>query len=147
MKQSNYSSVNMPKTLLGFYFKKCFPGLYKWIVLYLVLRLLEYSGSVVFPFVDRWIKLLRKIRIENRRRKEEERMEFFAATISVLKIVLTAIGAGIGIWGVVELLESYGDGGGSSRSKGIKQLMSGGGIIIVAQTVIPLMANLFTTGG
>ena len=55
MKQSNYSSVNMPKTLLGFYFKKCFPGLYKWIVLYLVLRLLEYSGSVVFPFVDRWI--------------------------------------------------------------------------------------------
>ena len=93
------------------------------------------------------LKLLRKIRIENRRRKEEESMEFFAATISVLKIVLTAIGAGIGIWGVVELLESYGDGGGSSRSKGIKQLMSGGGIIIVAQTVIPLMANLFTTGG
>ena len=91
------------------------------------------------------LKLLRKIRMENRRRKEEEQMEFFAATIAVLKIVLTAIGAGIGIWGVVELLESYGDGGGSSRSKGIKQLMSGGGIIIVAQTVIPLMANLFTT--
>ena len=92
------------------------------------------------------LKLLRKIRMENRRRKEEEKqMEFFAATIAVLKIVLTAIGAGIGIWGVVELLESYGDGGGSSRSKGIKQLMSGGGIIIVAQTVIPLMANLFTT--
>ncbi len=55
MKQSNYANVNMPKTLLGFYFHKCFPGLYKYIVLFMVLRLFEYSGSVVFPFVERWI--------------------------------------------------------------------------------------------
>ncbi len=55
MKQSNYVNVNMPKTLLGFYFKKCFPGLYKYIILYMVLRLLDFSGSVVFPFVERWI--------------------------------------------------------------------------------------------
>jgi len=48
-------SYMMPKTLLGFYFKKCFPGLYKWIILYMVLRGLEFSGSVVFPFVERWI--------------------------------------------------------------------------------------------
>ena len=55
MKQSSYTDVNMPKTLLGFYFHKCFPGLYKYIILYLVLRLLEGFGAVVFPFVERWI--------------------------------------------------------------------------------------------
>lgn len=55
MKQSNYVNVNMPKTLLKFYFKKCFPGLYKYIILFMALRFLDFSGSVVFPFVERWI--------------------------------------------------------------------------------------------
>ena len=31
-----------------------------------------------------------------------------------------------------------------SKSQGIKQLMSGGGIIIVAQTVIPQLTTLFS---
>lgn len=55
MKQSDLNDTNMPKSLLKFYFKKCFPGLYKYIILYMVLRLFEFSGSVVFPFVERWI--------------------------------------------------------------------------------------------
>ena len=72
-------------------------------------------------------------------------MAFFTTSVTTLKIVVTAIGAGIGIWGVINLLESYGGSDPNARSQGIKQLMSGGGIIIVAQTVIPLLANLFTT--
>ena len=32
----------------------------------------------------------------------------------------------------------------SAKSQGIKQLMSGGGIIIVAQTVIPQLTTLFS---
>nr|WP_294430494.1 MULTISPECIES: Maff2 family protein [Clostridia] len=32
----------------------------------------------------------------------------------------------------------------SVKSQGIKQLMSGGGIIIVAQTVIPQLSSLFS---
>lgn len=32
----------------------------------------------------------------------------------------------------------------SDKSQGIKQLMSGGGIIIVAQTVIPQLTTLFS---
>ena len=72
-------------------------------------------------------------------------MAFFTTSVNTLKIVVTAIGAGIGIWGVINLLESYGQENPSSRSQGIKQLMSGGGIIIVAQTVIPMLATLFTT--
>ncbi|MCR4813927.1 MAG: Maff2 family protein [Lachnospiraceae bacterium] len=71
-------------------------------------------------------------------------MEFFTTAVNGLKIVVTAIGAGIGVWGVINLLEGYGQDNPASKSQGIKQLMSGGGIIIIAQTVIPQLTNLFS---
>ena len=72
-------------------------------------------------------------------------MAFFTTAVNGLKIVVTAIGAGIGVWGVINLLEGYGNDNAGAKSQGIKQLMSGGGIIIIAQTVIPQLSNLFTT--
>ena len=72
-------------------------------------------------------------------------MEFFTTAVNGLKIVVTAIGAGIGVWGVINLLEGYGQDNPASKSQGIKQLMSGGGIIIIAQTVIPQLTNLFSS--
>ena len=72
-------------------------------------------------------------------------MDFFTTAVNGLKIVVTAIGAGIGVWGVINLLEGYGQDNPASKSQGIKQLMSGGGIIIIAQTVIPQLTNLFST--
>ena len=72
-------------------------------------------------------------------------MEFFTTAVNGLKIVVTAIGGGLGVWGVINLLEGYGNDNPASKSQGIKQLMSGGGIIIIAQTVIPLLSNLFST--
>ena len=35
-------------------------------------------------------------------------MEFFNTAVSSLSTVVTAIGAGVGVWGVVNLLEGYG---------------------------------------
>lgn len=35
-------------------------------------------------------------------------MEFFTQAVEVLKILVTAIGAGLGAWGVINLLEGYG---------------------------------------
>ena len=70
-------------------------------------------------------------------------MGFFSSAIDGLKTVITAIGAGIGVWGVINLLEGYGNDNAGSKSQGIKQLMAGGGIIILAQTVIPLLSGLF----
>ena len=74
-------------------------------------------------------------------------MGFFSSAIDGLKTVITAIGAGIGVWGVINLLEGYGSDNASAKSQGIKQLMAGGGIIILAQTVIPLLSGLFGGGG
>ena len=36
-------------------------------------------------------------------------MEFFAAAIDVLKTLVIALGAGLGVWGIINLLEGYDD--------------------------------------
>lgn len=70
-------------------------------------------------------------------------MEFFASAIDTLKILVIALGAGLGGWGVIDLLEGYGNDNPGAKSQGIKQLMAGGGIALVGGTLIPLLANLF----
>ena len=70
-------------------------------------------------------------------------MTFFPQAIEVLKTLVIAIGAGLGVWGGISLLEGYGSDNPGARSQGIKQLMSGGGIILIGTTLIPLLKNLF----
>ena len=43
-------------------------------------------------------------------------MEFFASAIDTLKFLVIAIGAGLGVWGVVNLLEGYGSDNRATRS-------------------------------
>ena len=74
-------------------------------------------------------------------------MAFFTQSITVLQTLLVAIGAGLGLWGLVNLLEGYGQDNPASKSQGIKQLMAGGGIVVIAVTLVPLLSNLFATGG
>ncbi len=71
-------------------------------------------------------------------------MSFFTTAIDGLKLVITAMGAGVSVWGIINLLEAYGSENAGNKSQGIKQLMAGGGIVIIAQTVIPQLANLFS---
>lgn len=70
-------------------------------------------------------------------------MEFFASAITVLKTLVIAIGAGLGVWGVVNLMEGYGNDNPGAKSQGMKQLMSGGGVILIGTTLIPLLSGLF----
>ncbi|MCR5105642.1 MAG: Maff2 family protein [Eubacterium sp.] len=35
-------------------------------------------------------------------------MAFFTSAIGILQTLVTAIGAGLGVWGIVNLLEGYG---------------------------------------
>lgn len=71
-------------------------------------------------------------------------MEFFSEAVNTLSILVVAIGAGLGAWGLVNLLEGYGSDNPSAKSQGIKQLMSGGGIVIIGLNLVPLLANLFS---
>lgn len=36
-------------------------------------------------------------------------MAFFTSAISTLQILMTALGAGLGVWDVINLLEGYGN--------------------------------------
>ena len=43
-------------------------------------------------------------------------MAFFASAIDTMKILVIALGAGLGAWGVVNLLEGYGNDNRATRS-------------------------------
>lgn len=70
-------------------------------------------------------------------------MAFFNSAITVLQTLVVALGAGLGIWGAINLLEGYGNDNPGAKSQGIKQLMSGGGVILIGTSLIPLLGGLF----
>ena len=70
-------------------------------------------------------------------------MQFFSEAVNVLQTLVIALGAGLAVWGVVNLLEGYGNDNPGAKSQGIKQLMAGGGIALVGATLIPLLSGLF----
>jgi hypothetical protein len=70
-------------------------------------------------------------------------MAFFNSAVGVLQTLVIALGAGLGIWGVINLLEGYGSDNPGAKSQGMKQLMAGGGIIVLGTTLIPLLSTLF----
>ena len=51
-------------------------------------------------------------------------MEFFASAVDTLKVLVMAIGCGLGAWGIVNLLEGYGADNPAAKSQGIKQFMA-----------------------
>ena len=68
-------------------------------------------------------------------------LAFFESAVETLQTIGTAIGAGIGIWGVINLLEGYGNDNPGAKSQGMKQLMAGGGIVLVGTTLIPMLSG------
>ena len=58
-------------------------------------------------------------------------MSFFNSAISILQTLVVAIGAGLAVWGVINLLEGYGNDNPGAKSQGIKQLMAGGGVALI----------------
>jgi hypothetical protein len=69
--------------------------------------------------------------------------EFIDGAIDMLGIVIIAIGGGLGIWGIVNLLEGYGNDNPGAKSQGIKQLMAGGGLILIGIFVPDALSGLF----
>ena len=69
-------------------------------------------------------------------------MEFFNSAVGVLQTLVIALGAGLGIWGVINLLEGYGQDNPGAKSQGVKQLVAGGGVALIGVTLIPLLSGL-----
>ena len=78
-------------------------------------------------------------------------MEFFNSAIDVLQTLVIALGAGLGIWGVINLLEGYGNDNPGAKSQGIKQLMTedeiavmdGGKCILQLRGVRPFFSDKY----
>jgi hypothetical protein len=70
-------------------------------------------------------------------------MEFFNKSINVLQTLVIALGAGLGIWGGINLLEGYGSDNPGAKSQGMKQLMAGGGMALIGGVLVPLLSGLF----
>lgn len=70
-------------------------------------------------------------------------MGFFQSSITVLQKLVVAIGGGLGAWGLINLLEGYGQDNPGAKSQGIKQLMAGGGIALIGTQIVPLLSSLF----
>ena len=51
-------------------------------------------------------------------------MQFFASAITTLQTLVIALGAGLGVWGVINLLEGYGQDNPAAKSQGVKQFMA-----------------------
>ena len=71
-------------------------------------------------------------------------MQFFTEAVNVLKTLVIALGAGLAVWGVVNLLEGYGNDNPGAKSQGIKQLMAGVGVVLIGTTLVPLLSGLFS---
>ena len=71
-------------------------------------------------------------------------MEFFNSAVDVLQTLVTALGGGLGIWGVINLLEGYGNDNPGAKSQGMKQLMAGAGVAVVGMVLVPLLSGLFS---
>ena len=70
-------------------------------------------------------------------------MAFFQSAVGVLQTLVIALGAGLGIWGVVNLMEGYGNDNPGAKTQGMKQLMAGGGVALIGTILVPLLSRLF----
>lgn len=50
-------------------------------------------------------------------------MAFFTSAVGTLQTLVIALGAGLGIWGAINLMEGYGNDNPGAKSQGMKQLI------------------------
>ena len=73
---------------------------------------------------------------------------FLDTVETVLKAVCILIGAGLGVWGVVNLIEGYGNDNPGAKSQGMKHFMAGLALILLGIVMIPVLVGMMniTTG-
>lgn len=64
-------------------------------------------------------------------------MAFINQAVTVLQTLVIALGAGLAVWGVINLMEGYGNDNPAAKSQGIKQLMAGGGVVLIGRPSSP----------
>ena len=60
---------------------------------------------------------------ESETRTRRERHGIFNSAITVLQTLVIALGTGLGVWGVVNILEGYGNDNSGAKSQGMKHVI------------------------
>jgi hypothetical protein len=71
--------------------------------------------------------------------------EFIEDAVGWLGWLIIAIGGGLGAWGIVNLVEGYGNDNPGAKSQGMKQLMAGGALILIGTVAPDALQNLLQT--
>ena len=69
-------------------------------------------------------------------------MDFFNSAVDVLQTLVIALGAGLGIWGGINLMEGYGNDNPDAKSQSMEQLIEDGGVALLGLTLVPLLSGL-----
>ena len=69
-------------------------------------------------------------------------MAFFQSAVTLLQTLVVALGAGLGLWGIINMMEGYGQDNPAAKSQGVKQLLAGGGVALIGITLVPLLSGL-----
>lgn len=72
-------------------------------------------------------------------------MAFFTSAITTLQTLVIALGGGLGVWGLINLMEGYGNDNPGAKSQGVKQLVAGGGVALIGLTLVPLLSGMLPT--
>jgi len=70
--------------------------------------------------------------------------DFITGMAGVVGSIVAAIGGGIAAWGFINLLEAYGSDSTSSKAQGIKQFVTGCGVLIFAAIVPPALTAVLS---
>ena len=72
-------------------------------------------------------------------------MAIFTSAITTLQTLVIALGGGLGVWGLINLMEGYGNDNPGAKSQGVKQLVAGGGVALIGLTLVPLLSGMLPT--
>ena len=71
-------------------------------------------------------------------------MDYFVTALGVAMTFVILIGAALGLWGMINLLEGYGSDNPGAKSQGIKQFVAGVGVVLIGTVLVPLLSSLFS---
>ena len=71
-------------------------------------------------------------------------MNFFTSSVDILKTGVTTLGAGLAIYGLINLGEGYGGDNPGAKSQGVKQLIAGGIVALVGIALVPQLSTMLT---
>ena len=69
-------------------------------------------------------------------------MQFWNSAVTLMRTIVIALGAGLLVWGGINLMEGYGGDNPGAKSQGMKQIVAGGGVILIGVTLVPLLSGL-----